>query len=82
MEQSLTSCLIAINKELYTLIAQYGSACLLADKDNATAFNRAIHDTLNNLDLVITKVAKMEAEFKDHADILYFQENAEALEDA
>lgn len=56
--------------ELYTLIVQYGSACLLDDKTNASSFNNAIRESLNSLDKLILDVHKLEVEQITHEDIL------------
>lgn len=58
------------SKELYNLTVQYGQACLLSDKDKATYYWQAIIEGYAELDKLIGAVHKMEAEYKDHSDIM------------
>jgi hypothetical protein len=58
------------SRQLYTLVVQYGSACLLGDKTNASSLNNAINETFKSLDSLILQVAKLEVEQRTHQDIL------------
>lgn len=67
---SLTQELNDCSRQLYTLTVQYGSACLLGDKVNASSLNGAINECFKSLDGLITEVAKLEDEHRTHEDIL------------
>lgn len=66
----LANALDNCSKQLYSLVAQYGTACLLGDKNNASSFNHAINDSLRLLDDLIVRVAKLEKSHVDHTDML------------
>jgi len=67
---SLTQALNDCSRQLYTLTVQYGSACLLGDKINASSLNSAIMECFKSLDALISQVAKLESEQRTHEDIL------------
>jgi hypothetical protein len=66
LAQTLNDC----SRQLYTLVVQYGSACLLGDKINASSLNGAINESFKSLDSLIVQVAKLEVEQRTHEDIL------------
>jgi hypothetical protein len=75
----LRECLENCSKQLYHLVSQYGTACLLGDKTNASTFNAGINDTLRVLDELIRQVDALEKEHRSHADIMSEIEDSEDL---
>jgi vesicle coat complex subunit len=70
MELEITNALNKCSQELYTLVVQYGSACLLSNKEAAISINSHIQECFKTLDAVILLVAKLEKEQHTHQDIL------------
>ena len=67
------------SRELRTLIIHYGEACIHGNKDVASRLNTSINDCLASLQDLVSDVAKLESEFREHLDVMEVLEESTTL---
>lgn len=80
MDPLISTLLHNCQREIYSLVAQYGTACLLGDKTGASTLNKQLNESLEELDSLGFRVAKLESEIQDHSEIMEAIEEDENIE--
>lgn len=78
MTEAISKCLSAAHKQLYHLITQHGSACLLGDKPGAIKLLVDIKNTFKLLEMLVKDVEGLEDLAIETDDILAIVESIES----